>query len=54
MKKHLTHAALNLLTSSWTPIVLGSLIAAVIMVAMGIPANQITIAGLATGGAGGS
>ena len=54
MKKHLTNVAVSLLTSSWTPVVLGTLIAAIIMVAMGMPASQITIAGLATGGSGGS
>lgn len=54
MKKHLTNAAISLLTSQWMPVLLGTLIAAVIMVAMGMPASQITIAGLASGGAGGS
>ena len=53
MKKNLTNIAVSLLLSGWAPVLVGSVVAALIMVAVGMPADQV-IAGFATGGAGGS
>jgi len=54
MKKHLTNMAVSLLMTGWVPMLVGSLVAALIMVALGMPANQVLVAGFAPGGAGGS
>lgn len=54
MKKHLTNVAVSLLMTGWVPMLVGSLVAALIMVALGMPANQVLVAGFAPGGAGGS